>query len=109
MTEEEEKNCQISKNEPATAIAVLDSSDVKGTVIFTQTSCSGPVTIQISLKGLTAGEHGFHVHEKGDISGGCATMKSHYNPDEHNHGAQTDEIRHVGDLGNIVANADGYM
>lgn len=31
----------------------------------------------------------------------------HFNPNKLTHGAPEDEIRHAGDLGNIVANADG--
>lgn len=31
----------------------------------------------------------------------------HFNPNKLTHGAPEDEIRHAGDLGNIVANAEG--
>lgn len=31
----------------------------------------------------------------------------HFNPKKFAHGAPEDKIRHAGDLGNIVANADG--
>lgn len=32
---------------------------------------------------------------------------AHFNPNNMTHGAPEDEIRHAGDLGNIVANAEG--
>ena len=32
---------------------------------------------------------------------------AHFNPNNMTHGAPEDEVRHAGDLGNIVANADG--
>lgn len=31
----------------------------------------------------------------------------HFNPNGLTHGAPEDEVRHAGDLGNIVANAEG--
>ena len=34
-------------------------------------------------------------------------LGAHFNPNDMTHGAPEDEIRHAGDLGNIVANADG--
>ncbi|CAN1252872.1 Superoxide dismutase [Cu-Zn], chloroplastic [Linum perenne] len=33
----------------------------------------------------------------------------HFNPNKLTHGAPEDEIRHAGDLGNIVANADEVL
>lgn len=32
---------------------------------------------------------------------------AHFNPNGMTHGAPGDEVRHAGDLGNIVANAEG--
>lgn len=32
---------------------------------------------------------------------------AHFNPNNMTHGAPEDEVRHAGDLGNIVANAEG--
>lgn len=39
----------------------------------------------------------------------CFTVGAHFNPNKMTHGAPGDEIRHAGDLGNIVANADGKL
>ena len=68
----------------------------------------GGAHISANLTNLPAGLHGFHVHQYGDIySDGCASTGGHFNPAKMDHGAPTDKVRHVGDLGNISADADG--
>ncbi|CAG9803117.1 unnamed protein product [Chironomus riparius] len=95
---------------PAKAIGVLGFSDkVHGTITFSQPSCTEAVLVQVELNGLSPGKHGFHIHEKGDLSGGCASTGSHYNPDRLKHGAREAQIRHVGDLGNVIADENGRV
>ncbi|URE47845.1 hypothetical protein MUK42_24650 [Musa troglodytarum] len=67
----------------------------------------GPTTVKVRVTGLTPGLHGFHLHEFGDTTNGCISTGAHFNPNKMTHGAPEDKIRHAGDLGNIVANADG--
>ena len=89
----------------ATAISVLEHSDtVKGTIMFKQKG-EGPTLVVGKITGLEPGEHGFHVHEFGDLSDGCASAGGHYNPDGVDHGNL--EEGHVGDLGNVTASEDG--
>ncbi|KAJ4903146.1 hypothetical protein Rs2_17097 [Raphanus sativus] len=89
------------------AVAVLKgNSDVEGVVTLTQDD-SGPTKVNVRITGLTPGPHGFHLHEFGDTTNGCISTGPHFNPNNMTHGAPQDEIRHAGDLGNIIANADG--
>ncbi|CAK8576269.1 unnamed protein product [Lathyrus sativus] len=89
------------------AVAVLKgTSAVEGVVTLTQDD-EGPTTVNVRITGLTPGLHGFHLHEYGDTTNGCISTGPHFNPNKLTHGAPEDEIRHAGDLGNIVANAEG--
>lgn len=89
------------------AVAVLKgTSNVEGVVTLTQDD-NGPTTVNVRVTGLTPGLHGFHLHEFGDTTNGCMSTGAHFNPNGMTHGAPEDKIRHAGDLGNIVANADG--
>ncbi|KAG8387586.1 hypothetical protein BUALT_Bualt02G0036700 [Buddleja alternifolia] len=89
------------------AVAVLKgTSTVEGVVTLTQEN-DGPTTVNVRVTGLTPGKHGFHLHEFGDTTNGCISTGPHFNPNGLTHGAPEDEVRHAGDLGNIVANAEG--
>jgi Cu-Zn family superoxide dismutase len=95
--------------QPTKAICVMQSmsgSNVTGVIYFTQKGDMLEITGKIT--GLSPGKHGFHVHEFGDLTDpkGMSTG-GHFNPDGKKHGGPHAEDRHVGDLGNIVANKDG--
>lgn len=91
-------HCNKQKN----AIAVLDMKPVKGIVEFVKASYN-KVTVKYDITGLTDGKHGFHIHQYGDLSDGCTSACSHFNPDNVDHGGPHSTVRHAGDLGNIVA------
>ncbi len=91
------------------AIAIIhptQENTVTGTVSF-QKHPNG-THIQAQLQGLTPGKHGFHIHELGDCS--CADAmctKDHFNPTHQPHGGLESKKRHVGDMGNIIADKQG--
>ena len=91
------------------AVAVVhptQDSDVSGTVTFEKTD--NGVKVHGNISGLTEGKHGFHVHQYGDCRAGDGTSAGgHYNPANNNHAARSDSARHMGDMGNITADADG--
>jgi superoxide dismutase, Cu-Zn family len=91
------------------AICVLHpvhNSGVSGVVTFTQTPEG--IHVAADINGLTEGKHGFHIHKYGDCSADDGTSAGgHFNPGNNKHGAPSDKDRHVGDLGNITALADG--
>lgn len=89
------------------AVAVVKNDQMSGIIHFSQSTPSGPVTVRGKIEGLTPGQHGFHIHQMGDTSDGCKSMKGHFNPLQLSHGAPGDTYRHVGDLGNILADEKG--
>lgn len=80
---------------------------VKGKVTFTKVP--GGIKIVADVDGLKPGEHGFHVHEHGDCGGvDAAAAGGHFNPTNKKHGGPDSPERHVGDFGNLVADANGH-
>src|SRR5881409_494994 len=94
---------------PLKAIAVLhptEGNKVSGTVTFTEVADG--VQVEAAIAGLTPGKHGFHIHEFGDCSAADASSAgAHFNPTNQPHAAPDAEARHVGDMGNIEADASG--
>jgi Cu-Zn family superoxide dismutase len=91
------------------AVCVLQpvgESKVTGVVTFSQTDKG--IQIVASLEGLEPGDHGFHIHQYGDCSSpGAKSAGGHFNPGAAPHGAPDAATRHIGDLGNIAADASG--
>lgn len=91
------------------AVAVLRGNEgVSGVVTLEQTSEAEATTISYEIKGNTPNaERGFHIHEFGDVTNGCVSAGPHFNPFQKTHGAPGDEVRHVGDMGNVKTDANG--
>jgi len=107
---EEKEETKIEESSDMTnAVCVLNPTEgnkVSGIVTFTKTD--GGIKIVANFEGLTPGNHGFHIHEFGDCSRlDGKSAGGHFNPDGKKHGAPNSEERHVGDLGNLLANEDG--
>ena len=81
------------------------SSHLQGVIRFIQNGDN--TVIDGTLDGLAPGPHGIAIHECGDLSQGCDSVGGHYNPRNTRHGSPIDAERHVGDLGNITADANG--
>jgi len=94
------------KHATATMAGTAKFKKVKGTVEFKETDDGVEVTA--NLEGLKKGDHGFHIHEKGDCSApDAASAGGHFNPSNHKHGAPDAAEHHEGDLGNLTADTSG--
>jgi len=91
------------------AIAVISptkGNSVHGIVTFEEVN--NGVHVVANLAGLTTGNHGFHIHEFGDISSdNGSSAGGHFNPMGMPHSMPMSEKRHAGDMGNIEADTSG--
>ena len=102
-------NTKISDKKIIKAIAFFNELEIKGTVYFEE-QLDDTVKVTVNLTGFEPNTtHGFHIHESGDLTKGCESMCAHFNPYNCTHGDKTDSIRHVGDLGNILADSVGSV
>ena len=80
------------------AVAVVKGDGITGTITFSQVNIvhwdyvmygypiiqtggpTGKVKVRGKIEGLTPGYHGFHIHQLGDMTNGCKSMKGHFNP-----------------------------
>ena len=91
------------------ATATIESrsgSTVTGTATFEQVGNKVKAVVEIS--GATAGQHGLHIHEKGDCSDPAAkSAGDHFNPGKSDHGGPEKPSHHAGDFGNMTIAEDG--
>ena len=80
-------------------------TNINGIIYLKQNKKNVKITGEVI--GLTPGKHGFHIHASGDLTTGCQSLCAHYNPFNKTHGGPKDKERHVGDLGNIIADNNG--
>jgi len=101
--------CTSIRQQTAEAVAVLNptqGSIAQGTIYFSR--ATDGVRLDGEITGLKPGRHGFHIHERGDCSApDAASAGGHFNPTGMPHAAPYEVKRHMGDLGNIVADASG--
>jgi Cu-Zn family superoxide dismutase len=93
----------------ATAKAQLKDSKGKdvGAADFTQTPAG--VLIKLSLKGLPAGDHAFHIHAVGKCEPPAfESAGGHFNPGQTHHGMMAGP-GHAGDMANLHVPANGAL
>ncbi|CAF1344132.1 unnamed protein product [Rotaria sordida] len=109
MTSDDILAAGVASKQNFTGDPAIDAKQpIYGVINFEQTSRGVHITGRID--GLGQGtSHGFHIHEFGDVSSGCSTTGAHFNPFRRNHGGLNDVERHLGDFGNVTADANGVV
>jgi Cu-Zn family superoxide dismutase len=79
---------------------------VLGVALFVQEPQG--VRISVTVKGLSPGEHGIHIHSVGKCEPpDFLSAGPHFNPTNKKHGLNNPEGPHSGDLPNLVVGEDG--
>jgi Cu-Zn family superoxide dismutase len=95
---------------PAAPVTVTleakSGSKLTGQATLTETATG--VKVDLTVEGISPGQHGAHFHEKGDCSAPDGkSAGDHFNPGAHPHALPEKEPRHLGDMGNIEVGKDG--
>lgn len=96
------------------SVEARSGSTLSGKVVFEEAGEADAngvraLRITIDLAGLAPGDHGFHVHQNGDCSDPKGDSAGpHFDFGGHAHGDMHDAMSHVGDLGNLTADAGGH-
>ncbi len=100
----------LAANKPVT----VTLKDGMGKQVGTAKLSDGPggkgVKIDLSVKGLPAGEHAMHIHATGKCEGPAfTTAGGHFNPANAHHGMNNPESPkpHAGDMPNFMVKANG--
>jgi len=108
MDSDSEGMMDSDRTEIAVPMASKSGSNVTGVISFVQEG--DEVKMIANLTGLTPGTHAIHLHENGDCSADDATSAGgHWNPKSNEHGDWDEGMHHMGDIGNLEANANGEV
>jgi len=85
------------------------SGKALGTAQITQTEKG--VLIDLDLKGLPPGQHGFHIHQTGKCDGAAKLTSAggHFSVSGQEHGYHSGKGPHAGDLPNLIVPESGEL
>ena len=92
---------------PVATAEIHDAAD-KRIGVATFTRADSGAFLGVSVAGLTPGQHGIHLHQSGDCTPPAFTTAGpHFNPAAKQHGLESPEGPHAGDLPNLRVESDG--
>jgi Cu-Zn family superoxide dismutase len=102
--------CRTAKQGPM-AMAMLhpiSGSQAVGMAHF-QENADGSVEVHLEMTNVPPGQHGFHIHAKGDCGDNGNAAGPHFDVNSMPHGAPDAVSHHAGDFGNVTADANGKV
>lgn len=94
----------------ATKMAMADLATAAGKAAGTATAMvrNGGLVISVKSDGMTAGDHGIHIHTTGKCAGPkFESAGDHWNPAGAKHGLSNPQGHHSGDMPNLTVAGDG--
>lgn len=95
----------------ATGGAIARMRNAQGQDLGQLTLTETPQGIQVSgqLRGVSPGEHGFHIHTTGQCEPSFEAAGGHWNPTDAQHGFEVPGGPHFGDMRNITVGTDSTV
>jgi superoxide dismutase, Cu-Zn family len=95
-------------NGGASASATLQSAEGQPAGTATVSDADGMIRVSLSVEGLPPGAHGAHVHTTGSCEAPAfETAGGHWNPTNAQHGLESPQGQHAGDMPNLQIGEDG--
>lgn len=102
-------SASASAQAASAALKGVDGKDLGSVTLTEAPGKPGGVLLTVSVKGLSPGEHAFHVHAVGICDAPFKSAGGHFNPKDHKHGILSAEGGHAGDMPNLHVPASGEL
>ncbi len=112
MSGQKDEAIEVDKESAEPSPFEIELMDQEGVAIGTATFVEDEdgVHIAVNAHHLTEGEHGFHIHEKGICeSPDFESAGGHFNPERKEHGFDSPNGPHAGDMDNLEVKEDGTV
>jgi len=95
------------KQAKATISATTEADQGNGTISFVQNSSEVEMKLELNFPSKAGQTVAVHIHEHGDCGNAGNDAHGHWNPTKSNHGKWGQGEFHLGDIGNVVLDANG--
>jgi Cu-Zn family superoxide dismutase len=96
---------ETSDKSASAALAPTTGNSATGTATFSPVGTQ--IKLNVSIANAPPGVHGFHIHQMPACGADGMDAGGHWDPTTMMHGAWTAGAHHLGDVGNITADASG--